>query len=116
MEWLSAGIGSAVCHGEVVRIAIWCLQNPNDRKVAEWDDLKAVVLSLCGYAHINFVATICLLGGSQSQFERRTRAWECLNIRCEYVDGPDPTHFTSQGDRTILKTHKARFGRFYNNK
>ena len=54
--------------------------------------------------------------GLQSQFERRTRAWEYLQIGCEYVDGPDPKHFTSQGARTILNTHKARFGRFYNNK
>ena len=61
VEWLTIGKGDVVCHGEVVCIVIWCLQNPNDSKVAEWDDMKAVVLSLRGYAHINFVSLICLL-------------------------------------------------------
>lgn len=61
VEWLAAGVGDAVCHGEVVCIAIWCLQNRNDSKVTERDGMKAVVLSLRGYAHIHFVSLIRLL-------------------------------------------------------
>ena len=61
VEWLAAGVGDAVCHGEVVCIAIWCLQNGNDSKVTEWDGMKAVVISRRGYLRIHSVSLIRLL-------------------------------------------------------